>query len=58
MSKKLLWALILICLTVIVLIFQRGSLGLDLRFTEISMAKPLGLFLFTVIGVIIGVLLK
>ncbi len=51
MSKKLLWALVLIGLTVIILILQRGSLGLELGFTEISMAKSLGLLLFTGIGV-------
>jgi hypothetical protein len=58
MSKKLLSALVLIGVTVIILILQRGSLGLDLRITEISMAKSLGLLLFTGIGVAIGILLK
>jgi hypothetical protein len=58
MSKKLLSALVLIGLTVIILILQRGSLGLELGITEISMVKSLGLLLFTGIGVAIGVLLK
>ncbi len=58
MSKKLLSALILIALTFIVLLFNRGSVDVDLIVTSFKGFKPLVFFGFTALGVIIGVLLK
>ena len=57
MSKKLLSALILIALTFIVLLFNRGSVGVDLIVTSFNGFKPLVFFGFTALGVVLGVLL-
>ncbi len=58
MTKKLLIALILIGLTVIILLFNRGSVGVDLIVTSVSGIKSLVFLAFTAIGVVIGILLK
>ncbi len=58
MTKKLVIALILIGLTVVVLLFNRGSVAVDLIVTSVSGFKSLVFLAFTAIGVIIGVLLK
>jgi hypothetical protein len=58
MTKKLLIALILIGLTVIILLFNRGSVGVDLIVTSVSGIKSLVFLAFTAMGVVIGVLLK
>lgn len=58
MSKKLLYALVVIALSVIVLIFNRGSVSVNLLFAEISALKSVVFLVFIGIGVAIGVLLK
>ena len=58
MSKKLLWALILIVLTVLVLLFNRGSVDVNLLIGKISAMKALVFLGFTGLGVVIGCLLK
>ena len=58
MTKKLLIALILIGLTVVVLLFNRGSVGVDLIVGSVDGIKSLVFLAFTAIGVVIGVLLK
>ena len=58
MTKKLLTALILIGLTVVVIIMNRGSVGVNLILTEIDGIKSLVFLAFTAMGVVIGVLLK
>ena len=58
MTKKLLTALILIGLTVVVLLFNRGSVAVDLILTSVSGFKSLVFLGFTAVGVVIGVLLK
>jgi hypothetical protein len=58
MTRKLLIALILIGLTVIILLFNRGSVGVDLIVTSVSGIKSLVFLAFTAIGVVIGILLK
>jgi len=58
MNKKLLYALILIVLAVIVLIFNRGRVRVDLLFTTVNALKSVVFLVFACIGVIIGVLLK
>lgn len=58
MTKKLLVALILIGLTVLVLVFNRDSVSLNLLVSNISAQKSLVFLGFTAVGVIIGVLLK
>jgi len=58
MTKKLLIALILIGLSVIVLVMNRGTVDVNLIVTSVSGIKSLVFFAFTALGVIIGVLLK
>jgi len=59
MTKKLLWALVLIGLTVIVLLMNgRGSASVNLLVADVSAARSLVYLGFTAIGVAIGVLLK
>ena len=58
MNKQVGWALVLIAALIIVLIFNKGRMDIDLIFTKISMLKSLGLFLFTSVGVAIGLLLR
>ena len=58
MTKKLLVALLLIGLTVIILLFNRGSVSVELIVTSVSGIKSLVFLAFTAIGVVIGVLLK
>lgn len=58
MSKKLLYALIVIGLSVVVLIFNKGDVDINLVFWKISALKSLGFLGFISVGVLIGVLLK
>lgn len=58
MTKKLIIALILIGLSVIVLVMNRGTVDVNLIVTSVSGVKSLVFFAFTAIGVVIGVLLK
>lgn len=58
MTKKLLYALILIAILVVVLIFQRGSATVNLLIADVSGMKSIVYLIFTSIGVAIGVLLK
>jgi uncharacterized integral membrane protein len=58
MTKKLLTALILIGLTVLVLVFNSGSVSVNLLVSQVSGHKALVFFAFTAVGVVIGVLLK
>lgn len=58
MTKKLLWALILICICVILIVVNRDSMSLDLVVTQVRMAESFALLGFTAMGVAIGLLLK
>ncbi|MDP6525879.1 MAG: hypothetical protein QGI24_08565 [Kiritimatiellia bacterium] len=59
MSKRLLWALLLIALTAILLILNtKGAVSLNLVFGDLKMTTAVALLLFTSIGVTIGILLK
>jgi uncharacterized integral membrane protein len=58
MSKHMLYALLLMGLTVLVLIFNRHSGTVDLIFGDIKAMSSLIYLAFTSIGVVIGVLLK
>jgi uncharacterized integral membrane protein len=58
MNKKMLYALILMGLTVLVLIFNRQDATVDLIFDELKAMSSLIYLGFTTIGVVIGVLLK
>ena len=58
MTKKLLWALILICICVILIVVNRDSMSLDLVVTQVRMAESFALLGFAAMGVAIGLLLK
>ncbi len=60
MSKRLLWALLLIAVSVIILILNsRGSVDITiLPKVAITMVKSIAFLIFVSIGVTIGILLK
>lgn len=59
MSKRLLWALLLIAVTVILLILNtKGNVSLNLIVGPLEMTKAIAFLLFTSTGVVIGILLK
>ena len=58
MSKRLLWALILIGVLVLVLVMQRGSVSVELGFAAFKAIKAIIFFAFAALGVVIGTLLK
>jgi uncharacterized integral membrane protein len=57
-SKKLVFALVLIGLTVIVLLLNRSELDLNLLVGKVKAAASFVYLGFVVIGVVIGMLLK
>lgn len=58
MSKKMIWALVLLGLTVVVIVFNaKGSESVNLIFTKINGLKSLIYLAFTGIGVAVGLLL-
>ncbi len=58
MTRKLMWALIIIAVVVLVLIFNKGDVDVNLIVTRISALKALVFLSFVVVGVAIGILLK
>ena len=58
MSKKLIYALVMIGLVVVLLLANTGRASLNVGFADFSIDKALLLFGFTGIGVVIGILLK
>lgn len=59
MSRGKLWSLILMGLLAVVLIFNsKDSISVNLMFDSIKMVKSLWLLIFTVTGVVIGLLFR
>ncbi len=59
MTKHGVWALLLIAVTVIVLLLTRGKADVPLVFWTLDNIRAAFVYLgFTVVGVVIGVLLK
>jgi hypothetical protein len=58
MSKKMIWALVLIAAVVIVLVISRGNAEVNLIFTKVKAAASLVYLAFTAVGVAIGLMLK
>ena len=59
MSKRLISALLLVALMVIVIILNAGGrVNVDLRLFDFTWSRPAVFFLFTSLGVAIGLLLK
>jgi uncharacterized integral membrane protein len=58
MTKKMIVALILLGLSVVVMVMNRGRVDVDLIITSVNGIKSLVFLGFTAMGVLIGVLLK
>ncbi len=59
MSKKLIWALLLIGVTVVLLIVNtNGNASVDVVFNTVTQPRSVIYLAFTAVGVIIGLLLK
>jgi uncharacterized integral membrane protein len=58
MRKSLLYALLLICASIIILLLNKGTTSVDLLFVTVSGLKSVVFLAFVVIGVTIGLLLK
>lgn len=60
MNKKLIIALLLFALTVVVLLFSglKPKVDVNLLLTSISVFKSVAFLGFTLVGVVIGILLK
>ena len=58
MNKRVGWALAIIAALIIILIFNKGRMDINLIVTQVTLLKSLGLFLFTAVGVVIGLLLR
>jgi len=58
MRKNVVWALLILAGCILVFIFSGGSMHLNLLFTKVNPSVPLDLFIFTALGVVVGLLLK
>lgn len=58
MSKRVIWALVLIVLLILVLIFNQGSVSINMLAFDISGMKSLVFLAFTAWGVAIGLLIR
>ncbi len=58
MSKKMIWALVMLALVVVVVVLNRGNTDVYMLFDTISGMKSLVYLGFTAWGVVIGLLLK
>jgi uncharacterized integral membrane protein len=58
MSRNVLIALVLMILSVLVMIFNHSTVSVDLLFMTVKPYASLAYLSFTVVGVVIGVLLK
>jgi uncharacterized integral membrane protein len=58
MPRNSIYALILIAALVVIFLFNRGRVDVNLVAAQFSMMKSLAFLLFTGLGVLIGVLLK
>ena len=58
MSKGRIIALIIVMLTIVVLLFNKGNVDVHLVVTHRDFLKSLTFLSFTTIGVIVGILLK
>jgi hypothetical protein len=58
MSKKVLFALVIMAVSVLVLIFNRGTVQIDLLLGTVRALKSIAFLAFIAVGVVIGILLK
>jgi uncharacterized integral membrane protein len=58
MSKRLLYALLLIGLMVILLVLNKGNVSVNLIVTTVKMSAAFAYLAFAALGIAIGILLK
>jgi hypothetical protein len=58
MSKGRVAALLIVALLIVVLIFNKGDVNINVLFTTIAPLKSMAFLSFAAIGVIVGILLK
>ena len=59
MNKKVVYALVILGLAVLVMIFnRRGSVTVNVGFRDIDAARAIVFFAFTAVGVTVGLLIK
>ena len=58
MSKNILYALIIMAIAVVILIFNKGDVDVNLLITRVTGLKSIVFLVFMGVGVAIGVLLK
>jgi len=58
MGKNVVWALVILTVCIILFIFNKGTVSLDLLFMKIEVLKSLLLFVFMGLGVVVGLLLR
>ena len=58
MNKGLLWAMLILVLSALILIFNKGSVSVNLLVCDISAMKSIVFLAFISVGVAIGVLIK
>lgn len=58
MNKTMVCALVMLVLVVMVLLLNRGSVGVHVGFAEFSVMKSFAFLGFTAVGVLIGVMLR
>jgi hypothetical protein len=58
MSKKIIWALIVLAVCIVIFIFNRRDLEVNLLVTTVKTTGGLVLFVFTGLGILVGLLLK
>ncbi len=58
MNKRMIWALLIIVISILILLFNRQEIEVNFLITEIKAMASLILLFFIAVGVVIGVLLK
>ncbi len=58
MNKGVLWAMLILVISILVLIFNKGSVSVNLLICEISAMKSIVFLGFISVGVAIGLLIK
>jgi len=58
MNKGILWAMLILIISVLILIFNKGSVSVNLLVCDISAMKSIVFLGFISVGVAIGLLIK
>ena len=59
MSKKTIWALVIIAILAVILVLNGGkTISLNILFTRINVIQSIAFLVFSAVGVVVGLLLK